>query len=36
MIYEKSNHFMDSDGFTRLPIVEFLVRDCLAHGGERV
>ena len=36
MIYEKGNHFMDSDGFTRLPIVEFLVRDCLAHGGERV
>ena len=36
MIYEKGNHFMDSDGFTRLPIVEFLVRDCLAQKGERV
>lgn len=35
MIYEKGNHFMDSDGFTSLPIVEFLVRDCLAHRGER-
>lgn len=33
MIYEKGNHFMDSDGFVSLPIVEFLVRDCLAEQG---
>lgn len=34
ILYKTGNHFMDSDGFTEFPIVEFLVLQALAQKGE--